>query len=123
MTPLPRICEWAANEETRVQEAIRPTAVKNTSTPAHLWWRRPGRQTGERPSTRPAAERRSTRQECVHTSRPTTSQGTGEEAVEDAEAAQTQTECVCSARPLCYGLHSVALCECRGECFGSESDG
>lgn len=30
---------------------------------------------------------------------------------------------VCSPRPLCYDLHSVALCECRGECFGSESDG
>lgn len=99
------------------------TAVKKTSTPAHLWLRRRGRQTGEWPPTRPAAERGSTRQECVHTSRTTTSWRAGEEAVENTPAAKTQTECVCWPRPLCYGLHSVALCECRGECFGSQSDG
>lgn len=28
VTPLPQICEWAENEETWVQEAIRATAAK-----------------------------------------------------------------------------------------------
>lgn len=59
-----------------------------------------------------------TRQECVHTSQPTTSW-----RVENTHQVYSQTECVRRLRRLCCGLHSAVLCKCRGECFGSRSDG
>lgn len=87
MTPLPQICEWAANEETFRYKRLSGYGCEKKNIPARLSLRRRGRQTGERPLTRPAAERFSTRQECVHTSRPTTSQRVDEEAVENTQVA------------------------------------
>lgn len=80
VTPLPQICERAANEEMWVQEAIRPRLRENIHSLLASRWRGEAGQTGERPSTQPAAELLSTRQECVHTSRPTTSQRCGKHA-------------------------------------------
>lgn len=123
VTPLPQICELAGewgNVGTRPYPA---SAVRKHALQHYLSSVRQGQQTGEWPLTPPAAECCSTRQECVCTSLPTTSQREGEEAVENTHSAQTQTACVCSPQPLCYGLHSVAPCERRGECSGSESDG
>lgn len=97
--------------------------VENTSTSAHLSLRRRGRQTGEWPPAWPVAEhRRRARNVSAPLGRPRHRE-LGEEAAEIRQAASTQTERVRSPRPLCYGLHSLAWCECRRECFGSESDG